>query len=42
MEEPEEITPTQTTKSSILPKQKETTETSNDVKELQNRVDELE
>lgn len=42
MEEPEEITPIQTTKSSILPKQKETTEASNDVKELQNRVDELE
>ena len=42
MDEPEEITPTQTTKSSILPKQKETTESSNDVKELQNRVDELE
>jgi hypothetical protein len=42
MDESEEITPTQTSKSSILPKQKETTEASNDVKELQNRVDELE
>ena len=42
MDKPEEITPTQTTKSSIFPKQKETTEASDDIKELQNRVDELE
>lgn len=41
MKEPEQITPAQST-SSILPKQKETKETSDEVKELQNKVDELE